>query len=114
MKNLALLLILSLFISTNSVMAQCHLRKQRQIPPHEKSSVSVPEGFKKVKSLAKVSKREAKKTATKTYEGKVKEIELTTISNKLVWKVEVKGELGQKEMFIDPGNGEFLGYGLTK
>ena len=82
--------------------------------PEHKSSVIVPEGTKKIKDFAKISKRKAKNIATQSYQGRVKKADLISSEGYLAWKIEVKGNEGQKEIFIDPANGNFLGYGLTK
>ena len=119
MKNVFVLLVLTILLSTDFAFAQCGVHREREIKvePHEKSSVIIPEGTegkKELKKLSKVSKKEAEKTATTNYPGKVKEANLIAKDDKLVWLLEVNGEEGQKEVFIDPGSGEFLGYGLTK
>lgn len=80
----------------------------------ERSSVAIPGETKDWKKLATISKKEAKKIATEKYPGKVKEASLINDDGTLVWKLEVKGEQGQKEVFVDPATGTFLGYGLTK
>ena len=110
-----LILISILLISTDLAYAQCGVRRQ-QVETRQKSSVTVPEGTTEVKNLATVSKKEAKKIATSQYNGKVKKAELVTEEGTLVWKLEVKGKDGGpiKELLIDPANGTFLGYGLTK
>lgn len=115
MKKIALFTLVFLF-TLNSAIAQCGVNRARvqEKKPEEKSSVVVPEGTTKLKDLAQVSKREAKKIATENYSGKVKKANLANENGHLVWKLEVKGKEGQKELFIDPANGEFLGFGLTK
>ena len=114
MKNILLLLIL--FISTTGfVFAQCGYRPpQPQAEIRQKSSIILTEETKDFKKLATISKKEAKKIAVEKYPGKVKKIDLVKDEDTLVWKLEVKGEQGQKEVFVDPANGTFLGYGLTK
>lgn len=116
MKKFALSIALISITSSNLVFAQCGLHRevQERVEPFQKSSVVIPEGTKDYKSLARVSKKEAKKVAKSNYPGKIKIANLEVVGEKLVWKLEVKGNEGQKEIFIDPANGEFLGYGLTK
>ena len=109
-----LILITILLISNDLAFAQCGVRRQIQTETRQKSSLTIPEGTENVKKLATVSKKEAKKAAVEKYPGKAKKVELITDEGTLVWKVEVKGEQGLKELFIDPANGSFLGYGLTK
>lgn len=111
-----LILVSTFLISCNIVFAQCGLRAKQQAETKLRSTVTVPEGTKEkdIKKLASVSKKEAKKIATSQYPGKVKKADLITEEGTLVWKLEVKGSDGQKEMFVDPANGTFLGYGLTK
>ena len=108
-----IILICLILISTVAANAQCGFRA-KQAETREKSSLVIPEDIKDPKKLATVSKREAKKIATSQYPGKVKNAELTVDEGTLVWKLEVKGNEGQKELFIDPSSGTFLGYGLTK
>lgn len=108
-----LLLIISFVLSTDLVLAQCGMRA-RQAEARPKSTVLIPEGTENLKNLATVSKKEAKKIATSQYPGRVKKADLVTEEGTLVWKLEVKGSEGRKEIFIDPANGTFLGYGLTK
>lgn len=111
------LILLSIFlISSDIASAQCGLRARQQAETMQRSTVSVPEGAsnKEIKKLATVSKKEAKKIATSQYPGKVKKADLIIEEGTLVWKLEVKGNEGQKEVFVDPGNGSFLRYGLTK
>jgi uncharacterized membrane protein YkoI len=117
MKKLLSLTIIFL-LTINSAFAACglHNAKARKQLETRKSSVSIPDGTKKrhFKKLARVSKGEAKKIAVSKYEGKVKKAKLIDKEGALVWLLEVKGNEGQKELFIDPGNGEFLEFGLTK
>ncbi|GEM_PF-3226619 len=104
-----------IIISTNCAFAQCGYHPPKpQAEIRQKSSVTITEETKDFKKLAAISKKEAKKIATEKYPGKVKKIDLVKDEDTLVWKLEVKGEQGQKEVFIDPANGTFLGYGLTK
>lgn len=112
MKNIFTLLCIFL-ISAGIANAQCGFRA-KQVETRQKSSLVIPEDTKDPKKLATVSKREAKKLATSEYPGKVKKVELEIDEGTLVWKLEVKGNEGQKELFIDPSSGTFLGYGLTK
>ena len=113
-----ILLFVSLFlISQDFVLAQCGYRPpQPQAQTRQKSSLLITDENKDtdIEELAAISKKEAKKVATSNYPGKVKEAELIKEEDTLVWKLEVKGKEGQKEVFIDPASGEFLGYGLTK
>ncbi len=113
-----ILILISIFlISTDLAYAQCGVRRQ-QVETRQKSSLALPEEVndKELKNLATISKKEAKKIATEKYPGKVKLAELSKDEGTLVWKLEVKGKDGGpiKEMFVDPANGTFLGYGLTK
>ena len=107
-----------LFILSNSpVYAQCGLhRAQNQATENirQRSSVIVQQEIKNFNKLATISKGHAKKFAISHYQGKVKKAKLVKEEDTLVWKIEVKGNQGQKELFIDPANGAFLGYGLTK
>ena len=115
-KLFTLLALASLFVgSINIAFGACGYRAP-EIKTREKSSVTIPEETteKQYKKLATISKKEAKKIATKEYPGKVKEVELINEENTLIWKLEVKGTEGQKELFVDPADGKFLGYGLTK
>lgn len=110
-------LILTFLISTDLAFGACGVHSQQtEVQTRQRSSVVIPEETesKNFKELATVSKKEAKKIATTKYSGKVKKAELITEEGTLVWKLEVKGNQGQKEMFVDPSSGEFLGYGLTK
>ena len=111
-KNLILII---LFLTTiDSAFAACGYQAPN-IQTRQRSSVAIPEEAKNFKKLATISKREAKKIATSKYPGKVKKVELIKEEdNTLAWKLEVKGSEGQKEMFVDPATGNFLGYGLTK
>lgn len=114
MKNIFTLLCIFL-ISVGIANAQCGFRaKEAEI--RQKSSLVIPKDTteKGLKNLATVSKKEAVKIATSKYSGKVKVAELAIDEGTLVWKLEVKGNEGQKELFIDPSSGTFLGYGLTK
>lgn len=112
MKRITTLLLIIL-ISVGIANAQCGFRA-RQAEARQKSSLVIPEDTKNPKKLATVSKKEAKKIATSQYPGKVKKVELAVDEGTLVWELEVKGNEGQKELFVDPANGNFLGYGLTK
>ena len=106
-----------LFIFSNSLAyAQCGLHRQNQATENirQRSSVIIQQGIKNFKNLATISKGHAKKFATSHYQGKVKKAKLVKEADTLVWMIEIKGNQGQKELFIDPANGEFLGYGLTK
>src|SRR3989338_3752202 len=109
MRNI--LILLSLFlISTGYAFAVCGYHPpEAQVQARQRSSVAVTEDVKNFKKFAIVSKKEARKVATSQYPGKVKAAELITEDGTLVWKLEVKGERGQKELFIDPANGTFLG-----
>ena len=107
-----------LFIFSNCpVFAQCGLhRPQNQSTENirQRSSVIIQNGIKNFKKLATISKEHAKNFAISHYQGKVKKAKLIKEEDTLVWMIEVKGSQGQKELFIDPANGAFLGYGLTK
>ena len=107
-----------LFIFSNSpVYAQCGLhRPQNQATENmrQRSSVVLENGITNFKNLATISKKHAKNFATSHYQGKVKKAKLIKENDTVVWMIEVKGNQGQKELFIDPANGAFLGYGLTK
>ena len=111
-----LILISLILISNDFAFAQCGMHRKPQAETRQRSSVTLTEtdNEKTFKKLSTVSKKEAKKIATTQYKGKVKLAELIKEENTLVWKLEVKGQEGQKELFIDPANGTFLGYGLTK
>lgn len=110
-----LILMSILLLSDNLALAQCGVHRTKpQAEVKQRSSVVITPEITDVKKLATISKREAKKIATSQYPGKVKEIDLITEDGTLVWKLEVKGTEGQKEMFVDPANGTFLGYGLTR
>ena len=103
--------------SNNLVFAQCGYHpRQNQATENirQRSSVIVQQGIKNFKKLATISKRHAKNFATSHYQGKVKKAKLVQEEDTLVWMIEIKGPQGQKELFIDPANGAFLGYGLTK
>src|SRR3989338_3226260 len=117
MKKILSLVVLFL-VTSNYVLAQCGYRPpQPQAENRLRSSIAVPDEIKdskNIQNLATVSKKEAKKIATSQYKGRVKNAALEVKENTLVWKLEVNGESGQKELFIDPQNGNFLGYGLTK
>ncbi len=108
--------ILFLF-SNNLVFAQCgyHARQNQATENiRQRSSVIIQQGIKNFKKLATISKRHAKNFAISHYQGKVKKAKLVKEEDTLVWMIEIKGNQGQKELFIDPANGAFLGYGLTK
>lgn len=108
-----IILLILLLTSINYSFAVCgHNLPEVQL--RQRSSVNISEETKAIKNLATISKRKAKKIAISQYPGKVKKAELITEEGTLVWKLEVKGSEGQKEIFIDPANGTFLGYGLTK
>ena len=111
-----LILILQIVFTINYALAQCGVHRQLETQTRTRSSVVVPESVeeKELKSLATITKREAKKIATSKYPGKVKKVNLVVEDGTLIWKLEVKGDEGQKELFIDPASGTFLGYGLTK
>lgn len=113
-----LLLLIAIFSFTiNSSFAQCGLKaRTANIEQKQTSSVPIPEGTneKEFKKLATISKKEARKIATSNYDGKVKKAKLINKEGALVWRLEVKGNEGQKELFVDPGDGKFLGFGLTK
>ncbi|MBI2995872.1 MAG: PepSY domain-containing protein [Candidatus Melainabacteria bacterium] len=113
MKQILFLLISLILISSDLAFATCGYRAP-EIQTRQRSSLVIPESTNNIKKLAAISKKDAKKFATSQYHGKVKKAELITEDGTLVWKLEVKGEQGQKELFIDPANGTFLGYGLTK
>ena len=115
MKKIFLSLMI-LGLSAQCAFAQCGLHREvaPEVKPHQKSSVTVPTDTKNLESLTKISKKDAKKSAIKNYEGKVKLVELKQLDDKLVYLVEVKGKEGQKELFLDPTTGDFLGFGLTK
>lgn len=112
-----LTLILIFLISTDLAFAACGVQSQQaEVQVRQRSSLTIPQETesKSFKKLATISKKEAKKIAVSNYKGKVKKADLATEEGTLVWRLEVKGKQGQKEMFIDPSSGEFLGYGLTK
>ena len=111
-----LLTLLCLFlISTSSTFAACGFRgAARKQNTRQKSSVIIPEDTKNFKKFATISKKHAKKFAVSHYPGKVKKAKLIKEENTLVWKLEVQGNQGRKEVFIDPSNGMLLGFGLTK
>ena len=115
MKKILILLSLIL-LSTDFALAQCGRHRQQEAQTRQRSSVVVSDtdNEKTFKKLSTVSKKEAKKIAISNYPGKIKKAELARDENTLVWKLEVKGKEGQKELFIDPASGTFLGYGLTK
>ena len=107
--------LMSIFISINLAYAQCGYHPpEPQAQTRQRSSVNIDDNVKDIKKLATITKKEAKKIAISNYPGKVKEIKLVKEEGTLTWKLEIKGKEGQKEMFIDPANGTFLGYGLTK
>ena len=112
-KTLVFMLLVQILFQYDFALAQCGYRAHA-LQTRQKSSVIIPEETKNLKKLATISKREAKKIATSQYPGKVKFAKLVAEDGTLNWKLEVKGETGQKELFIDPANGTFLGYGLTK
>ncbi len=115
MNYILILIAVSAIFLNNYAYAACGYHPpEPQVQARQKSSVAVPEETKNLKKLATITKREAKKIATQEYPGKVKKAELTTDEGTLVWKLEVKGNEGKKEIFVDPANGTFLGYGLTK
>ena len=114
MKKILILTILIL-VSVDSSFATCGFRPRTEENVRQRSSVVVPGDESNLKKFATISKKDAKKFAISQYQGKVKKAELVKEEDgTLVWKLEVKGENGQKELFIDPANGVFLGYGLTK
>ena len=105
------------FLSSNPIFAQCGYHPpQNQAPQNirQRSSVIIQQGIKNFKNLTTISKEHANRFAMSHYEGKVKKAKLIKEEDTLVWMIEVKGNQGQKELFIDPANGAFLGYGLTK
>jgi uncharacterized membrane protein YkoI len=110
-----IVLLCSILISAGMANAQCGFRA-KEVETRQKSSLLIPKDTTEtgLKKLATVSKKEAAKIATSKYPGKVKIAELAIDEGTLVWKLEVKGNEGQKEIFIDPSSGTFLGYGLTK
>ena len=115
MIKIILILIIQLLFFSNYALAQCGLHRQIETQTRQRSSVTVSSDIKNIKQFATVSKKEAKKIAISQYPGKVKKISLSREDDgTLVWKLEVKGNQGQKEIFIDPANGTFLGFGLTK
>ena len=115
MNYILVLIVSTIILINNPAYAACGYHPpEPQAQSRQRSSVTVSEEIKDFKKLATISKKEAKKVATKEYPGKVKKVELTTDEGTLVWKLEVKGTEGQKEVFVDPANGTFLGYGLTK
>ena len=104
-------------ISTNLAFAQCGyhpFQNQATENIRQRSSVIIQQGIQNFKKLATLSKKHAKNFATSYYQGKVKKAKLVKEQDTLVWMIEIKGNQGQKELFIDPANGAFLGYGLTK
>lgn len=114
--NIFLFFSILFILSNNPVYAQCGYRPKSQATENikQRSSVVLQNGIKNFKNLATISKKHAKKFAMSHYQGKVKKAKLVKQENTLVWMIEVKGNQGQKELFIDPANGAFLGYGLTK
>lgn len=115
--NKFLYALILLILSNNLVFAQCGYHppvNQATENIRQRSSVIIQNGIKNFKKLATISKDHAKKFAISHYQGKVKKAKLVKEDDTLVWMIEVKGEQGQKELFIDPSNGAFLGYGLTK
>lgn len=114
MKNIFTLITI-FTLSTTCALAQCGVhRTNPQAEVKQRSSVIITPETTDIKKLATISKREARKVATSQYPGKVKEAELINEDGTLVWKLEIKGNEGQKEIFVDPANGTFLGYGLTR
>ena len=113
-----LLFLLVLFmLSSNLSFAQCGYhppQDQTSENIRQRSSLIIQQGIKNFKKLAVISKKHAKNFAISHYQGKVKKAKLIQEEDTLVWMIEVKGNQGQKELFIDPANGAFLGYGLTK
>ena len=104
-------------LSNHLAFAQCGYhppKNQATENIRQRSSVIIQQGIKNFKKLATISKSHAKNFATSYYQGKVKKAKLVKEEDTLVWMIEVKGNEGQKELFIDPANGAFLGYGLTK
>ena len=115
MKQISILigLFFYIFYTTNLAFAQCGLHRQ-QAETRQRSSVNISQGTYDLQEVTKVSAKEAKKIATSKYPGKVKVTKLVIEDGTLAWKLEVKGNEGQKEIFVDPATGTFLGYGLTK
>lgn len=115
MNYILILIAVSAILLNDYAYAACGYHPpEPQLQARQKSSVTIPEETKNLKKLATITKKEAKKIAVKEYPGKVKKAELTADEGTLVWKLEVKGNEGQKEIFVDPANGSFLGYGLTR
>lgn len=113
--RLPLIFPLLFLISGNISFAQCgYHRENLKEQISYKSSISISEDTKDLKKLATIVKKHAEKFAKSQYNGKVKKAELETKDGTLVWKINIKGNQGTKELFIDPANGAFLGYGLTK
>lgn len=117
MKQFFLLIIIISF-SINFALfaqAQCGYHPPKpQAETRQKSSVNISQGIHDLDELTKISEKEAKKIATSKYRGKVKVAKLVIEDGTLAWKLEVKGNEGQKEIFVDPSSGTFLGFGLTK
>ena len=115
--NIFLFFSILFIFSTNLAFAQCGYHppaNQATENIRQRSSVIIQDGIKNFKKLATISKKHAKNFAISHYQGKVKKAKLLKEEDTLVWMIEVKGNQGQKELFIDPSNGAFLGYGLTK
>ena len=115
--NIFLFFSILFIFSNNFVYAQCGLHTQQNQATEnirQRSSVIIQQGIKNFKKLTTISKKHAKSFAVSHYQGKVKKAKLVKEEDTLVWMIEVKGNQGQKELFIDPANGAFLGYGLTK
>ena len=108
--------IISLFLfSTNFALAQCGYHPpEPKAEVRQRSSANISQGIHDLEEVTKVSVKEAKKIAISQYPGKVKIAKLIIEDGAIAWKLEVKGKEGTKEVFVDPANGTFLGYGLTK
>jgi len=113
MKHILILVSLILF-STGISFAQCGRHAEKKAEIRQRSSLNISQGVYDLDSVSQISKKEAKKIATSQYHGKAKEAKLVIEDGAISWKIEVKGNEGQKELFIDPASGAFLGYGLTK
>ena len=110
------LLLTTIFLLTGSIaFAQCGYHPpERKAEVRQKSSVNISQGIHDLEEHTKIKAKALKKIAISQYPGKVKSLKLIVEDGTLAWKLEVKGKEGTKELFLDPSNGAFLGYGLTK
>ena len=112
MKQVLILTTIFLFTS-NIAFAQCGHHPQK-VETRQRSTVNISQGMHDLDELTKIKAKAAKKIAISQYPGKVKVAKLIIEDGTLTWKLEVNGKEGQKELFVDPASGTFLGYGLTK